>query len=73
MNSSNTRNSEMCSKLAIKAPQRRSTVFIVDFEHIPYHFTHFSSVSTVGFEQVNVWWVPSYQFKNAEITYCCNY
>ena len=30
----------------------------------------FSSVSTVGFEQVNVCWVPPYQFINVKITYC---
>ena len=33
----------------------------------------FSSVSAVEFEQVNVCWVPPYQFINAEITYCCTY
>ena len=42
--------------------QRRSTVFIVNFEYISYLFTPFPSVSTVGFEQLNVCWVPLYQF-----------
>ena len=36
------------------SPQRRSTVFIVNFEHISYFFPPFSNVSIVGFEQVNV-------------------
>ena len=50
VNNSNTRKGcEICSKLTIKSPQRRSTVFI-NFEHISYLFTPFSSVSTVGFE-----------------------
>ena len=74
VNNSNTRKRyEICSKLTIKSPQRRSTVFFVNFEHISYHFILFSSVSTVGFEQVNVYRVPPYQFINVEITYCCNY
>ena len=33
----------------------------------------FSSVSAVEFEQVNVCWVPPYQFMNTEIAYCYNY
>ena len=33
----------------------------------------FSSVSAVDFEQVNVCWVQTYQFMNADITYCRNY
>ena len=33
----------------------------------------FSSVSAVEFEHVNVCWVPSYQFMNAEIIYCYKY
>ena len=33
----------------------------------------FLSVSAVDFEQVNVCWVPPYQFINAEITCCRNY
>ena len=74
MNNSNPRKRcEICSKLTIKSPQRRFTVFIVNFEHISYLFTPFSIVSTVGFEQVNVCWGPPYEFTNAEITYCCNY
>ena len=47
--------------------QRPSTVFIIHFEYISYLFIPFSSVSTVGFEQVNVCWVPLYQFINAEL------
>ena len=63
MNNSNTRKRfEICSKLTIKSPQRRSTVNIVNFDHISYLFTSFCSVSTVDFEQVNVCWVPPYQF-----------
>ena len=74
VNNSNTRKRcETCSKLTIKSPQRRSTVFIVNFEHISYLFAPFSSVSTVGFEQVNACWVQPYQFINVEIIYCCNY
>ena len=53
--------------------QRRSTVFIVNFEYISYLFTPFSSVFTVGFEQLNVCWVPLYQFINIGITYCCKH
>ena len=49
------------------------TVFTVSFRHISYLFTPFSSVYTVGLEQVNVCWVPPFQFINVEITYCCNY
>ena len=55
VNNSNTRKRcEICSKLTIKSPQRRSTVFIVNFEHILYILTPFSSVPIVGFEHVNV-------------------
>ena len=72
-NNSNTRKRcEICSKLTMKSPQR-STVFVVNFEHVSHLFTPFSSVSTVGFEQVNICWVPPYQFMNVEINYCCNY
>ena len=49
-------NTEVCSKLTIKTPERghwrRSRVFIVNFEHILQCFT----VSIVGFEQVNTAW-----------------
>ena len=42
VNNSNTRKRcEICSKLTIKSPQRRSTVFIVNFEHISYLLTPF--------------------------------
>ena len=72
MNNNNTRKRrEICSKLTIMSLQRHSTVFIINFEYISYLFTPFSSVSTVGFEKVNVCWVPLYQFINAEITYYC--
>ena len=74
VNNSNTRKRrEICWKLTIMSLQRRSTVFIVNFEYISYLFTRFSSVSTVTFEQLNVCWVPLYQFINVEITYCCKY
>ena len=59
--------------LTIKSPQGRSSVFIVNFEQISYLFTPFSSVSTVGFEKVNVCCILPYQIINVEITYCCNY
>ena len=74
VNNINTRKKrEICSKLAIMSLQRRSTVFIVNFEYISYLFTPFSSVFTVGFEQLNVCWVPPYQFINVGMTYCCKY
>ena len=44
--------------------QRGSTLFIVNFEYISYLFTFFSSDSTVGFQLLNVFWVPLYQFLN---------
>ena len=44
---------EICSRLAIKTPERRqlrcSDVFIFNFEHI-------SSFAIVDFEQEHVWW-----------------
>ena len=74
VNNSNTRKKrEICLKLTIMSLQWRSTVFIVNFEYISYLFIPFFSVSTVGFGQVNVSWVPLYQFINVEITYCCKY
>ena len=72
-NNSTRKRCEICSRLTIKSPQRRSNVFLVNFEHISYHFPPFSSVSTVGFEQVNVCCVPPYQIINVGITYYCNY
>ena len=66
-NSSTRKRCITCSKLTIRSPQRHSTVFIVNFEHTSYLFTPFSSVSTVGFEQVNVCWVSPYQFINVEL------
>ena len=52
VNNRNTRKRfELCSKLAIKIPERRqwrhSGVFVVNFEHISHR------VSIIGFEQVN--------------------
>ena len=72
VNKSNLRKRrQMCSKLAIiMALQRGSTIF-VNFEYISYLFTPFSSVSTVGFEQSNVCWLPLYI--NVGITDCCKY
>ena len=32
---------EICSKLTIKTPERRSGVFIVNFEHISHRFLVF--------------------------------
>ena len=60
VNNSNTRQvCKICSKLRIMSPQRRSTVFIVNFEHISHFFPPFSNVSIVGFEQINVWLGPT--------------
>ena len=74
VNNSNTRKRrEICSKLAIMSLQRRFTVFTVNFEYSSCLFTPFSSVSTVGFEQLHVCWVPRYQFINVGITYCRKY
>ena len=74
LNSSYSRKrGEVYSKLTIISLQRRSAVFIVNCEYISYLFTPVSSVSTVGFEQLNVCWVPLYQFINFEITCCCKY
>ena len=55
---------ELCLKLTVKTPEQLFTVF---------NATPISSVSSDDFEQVNVCWVPLYQFINAEITYCGNY
>ena len=42
VNSRNTRKRcEECSKLTIKTPERRSGVFIANFEHISYIFQYF--------------------------------
>ena len=42
VNNSNTRKRcEICSKLTMKTPERRSTVFIVNFEHISHLFLVF--------------------------------
>ena len=74
INNSNARKRcEICPKLTIKLLQRCSTPFIVNFEHVSYLFTLFSSASIVRFEQVIVCWAPPYQFINVEIIYCCNY
>ena len=51
-------------KVNNESPQRRSAVFIVNFEHISYLFTPFSGVSTVGFKQVNVSLELPYQCQN---------
>ena len=37
------------------------------------YFIPFPSASAVEFEQLNICWVPPYQFMNAEITYRYNY
>ena len=71
VDNSNTRKRRgICSKITIKSPERRSTVFLANFEHISYLFTPSSSVSNVDFEQVNVCWVWPYEFIIVEITYC---
>ena len=57
VNNSNIRERwELCSKLTINTPVLRSTVFIVNFEHLN-NFTPFSSVSIVDFKQVSVYLV----------------
>ena len=33
----------------------------------------FSLCPAIDFEQVNICWIPLYQFITTEITYCCNY
>ena len=48
------------SKLTVKTPEQLFSYF-------------FSSVFTVDFEQVNVCWVSTNDFINADVTYCCNY
>ena len=57
VNGRNRKRFEICSKLTIKTRERRhwhlSGFFIVNSEHISL----FSSVSKVGFEQVNISWV----------------
>ena len=72
-NSNTRKRRKICSELTIITLQRCSTVFIINFEYISFLFIPFSSVSAVGFEQVNVCWVSLYQFINVEITYCCKY
>ena len=52
-NKNNRKKCEICSKLIIKTPERRSVVFIINFEHISHLFT---SVSIADFEQANVSW-----------------
>ena len=51
---------DVCSKLTVKTldrhHRRRSSDFVVNFEHISHLF---SSVSIVDFEQVNISWVTS--------------
>ena len=69
MNNKNTRTKyEICSKLTIKTPEgcwRRSTVFIVNFEHISHLvLTPCSTVSIVNFEHVIGRWV---EIKNSSI------
>ena len=49
------------------------TIFCCIYCKVWVHFMPFFIVSAVDFEQVNVCWIPPYQFINAEITYCLNY
>ena len=62
----NSRNSrkmcEICSKLTIKTTT--STLFWCFYCQLWTYFTHFSSVSIVDFKQVNVCWVPPFQWAN---------
>ena len=68
-NSSNIRKRcEICSKLRIKKPDGRSTVFIVHFEHI----SHFILVFVLSLNKCLL--SPTLSIKkNVEITYCWNY
>ena len=52
--------------------RKASALEHVRLREVPLYFTPFFSVPTVNFEQINLCWVPPYQFINAEITYCCN-
>ena len=45
---------EICSNLTIKTPERRHGCF---YCYLRRHFTPFSSVFIVKFEQVNIGWV----------------
>ena len=45
----------ICSKLAIKAPERRQ----VNHRETKTDFTHCSAVSTVDFKQVNAGWATT--------------
>ena len=49
------------------------TTFYCVYWQLWTYITPCFSVFTVNFEQVNVCWVPPYQFINAEITYRCSY
>ena len=74
-----------CSKSRIETPKKRMenmikvnnkdtrTMFECLCCWLWAYFTPFPSVSIVEFEHVNIYWVPPYQFINAEITYCCSY
>ena len=55
---------EICSRLTIKTTerQRRSAVFVVNFEHI---FTHCSNVSIVNFEHIITGWVEPENQRNS--------
>ena len=61
---------EICSKLTIKIPERRhwrrSSIFIINFEHIS---NLCSSVTIVNFEQVNADWVGNVWFSSG--TFLC--
>ena len=57
------------SKLTVKTQKRLSALLIVNFGHNLLLFL----VSCCYSEQLNVCWIPPYQFVNSEITYCCTY
>ena len=56
----------------LNSKDTRTIFYCICFKLWPY-FIPFSSVLAVDVEQVNVWWVPPYQFINTEITHCSNY
>ena len=68
-------NNRNTSKLTVKISERLSILLLVNFGYILYllYLLYPSSVSAVGFEQVNVFWVSSYRFVNVKITCFCNY
>ena len=80
VNNRNTRQSEICSELAIKTPEWRyftsfCVVVVADFEHVSQLF---SSISIVDFERVNIWgssrcWYQLYDFNETGLSLQTSY